>query len=67
MQIPAQRPQAAPPSKLAVIICELAERGIETTPLAIIARATDLGLPEHEIDAMCVKLASSGAQMPANA
>lgn len=50
---------ASAPPILVTIIAEFGERGITVTPLAVISRATDLGLSDREIDRIVDELASA--------
>lgn len=51
-------PASAPPI-LAQIIADFSERNITVTPLAVISRATDLGLSDAEIDRIVDQLAAA--------
>jgi hypothetical protein len=48
----------APSPALATILFDLAERGIQPTPLAVISRATDLGMSDSQVADLIVKLAT---------
>lgn len=50
------RPPPTPSATLARVIAELADAGVNPTPLAILGRCTDLGLSDAEIEGVVEKL-----------